>query len=131
MYEMDPTLMVAINSNLSCLSIGIEIMDADNKVIDCRYIPLGKLGNEKRHYEGPVTFDSAMGNACLSPQLFIAPFADGRIAASTFFENVSFRIWGGREAIEELEFELKPEDLAKVAKIVCKVTPAGISKTEE
>jgi hypothetical protein len=131
LYVLDPAVLDAINAKLSCLSISIEVLDANKKIIDCRYIPLGKLGNQSRHYEGPVTFESAMGDACLSPQLLIAPFANGRIDASHFFKTVRLSVWGGCEATEQVEFELKPEELARIATIVCKVTPTSPPKEQQ
>ena len=129
MYILEPAVMEAINAKLNCLSIGVEILDGDSRVLDCRYLPLGKVDND-RHYEGPITFESGMGHNCTTPQLFIAPFVDGRFSARESLGSVEFEIWGGQTHTEELQFDLKPDDLVKVAKIVCKVSPVGMPKGE-
>lgn len=125
MYVLDPAVMDAINGKLNCLSLGVEIMDGDNNVLDCRYLPLGKVDRDNaRHYEGPITFDSSnLGNHCYVTRLFVAPFVNGRFNAVNWFESIKFSIRGGRIVTEELRFDLKPEDLTNVAKIVCTVTP--------
>ena len=124
MYILEPAVMDAINAKLSGLSIGVEVLDGNNRVIDCRYLPLGKI-DSGRHYEGPITFESGMGDNCSVPQLFIAPFVNGRFSASKYFSTVKFDIRGDQTDTEELQFDLKPDDLANVAKIVCKVSPVG------
>lgn len=131
MYILESTVLDAINAKLSCLSVGVEVSDAANKVIDCHYLPLGKVNNDK-HYEGPITFDSSnMGDFCNSPQLFIAPLANGQFNARTWFNaSVMFHVRGGQTASQELQFDLKPEDLAKVTKIACKIAAAGAPKEE-
>ena len=93
MYILEPALMDAINAKLSSLSIGVEVLDENNRVIDCRYLPLGKV-NHDRHYEGPITFETGMGEYCNSPQLFIAPFVNGRFSAARWFNEVKFVVWG-------------------------------------
>lgn len=129
MYVLEPVVMDAINAKLSCLSIGVEVLDGNNGVIDCRYLPLGKV-DSGRHYEGPITFDSSMGENCIDPQLFVAPFVNGRFSTARDFSAVRFDVRGGQTVAEELQFDLKPDDLAKVAKIVCKVSPVGSPKGE-
>ena len=125
MYILEPSVMKALNAQLNSLSIGVEVLDGSNKVIDCRYLPLGKVNNG-RHYEGPITFDSSsMGDSCHAPQLFIAPFVNGQFSAARWFNTVKFDVRGGLTATRELQFNLKPDDLVKVSKIVCKVSPVG------
>lgn len=132
MYVVEPAVLDAINAKLNCLSIAVEVLDENDRVLDCRYIPLGKLDpyNSHRHFEGPITFETSGGDLCNSEQLLIAPFADGRLDAQTWFNSVKFEVRGGLTATPTLQFELKPEDLAKVAKVRCKVTSAGTSTGE-
>lgn len=133
MYVLEPEVLDAINAKLNCLSIGVEVLDGDNKVIDCRYLPLGKINNS-RHLEGPITFDSgnSLGDYCNAPQLFIAPIPNAKITAMQKNRDgpVFFRFMGNHTATEELQFDMKPDDLVNVAKIVCKVSPVGMPKGE-
>ena len=133
MYVLEPEALDAINAKLNCLSIGVEVLDGNNKVIDCRYLPLGKINNG-RHLEGPITFDSgnSLGDYCQASQLFIAPLPYAKITAMQKNRDgpVFFRFAGNQTAAEEVQFDLKPDDLAKVAKIVCKVSPASAPAIE-
>ncbi len=124
LFVLDRRIMDAINAKISSLTASIEIVDGGGHVIDSRYLPLGRISNGK-HFEGPITFDSStLGDHCFSELLYIVPFANGRINATTWFSStIRFTVRGERNPELYLDFDLNPEDLRNAAKVVCKITP--------
>lgn len=131
MYVLDAATMDAINAMLSDLAISVDILDGENQVLAFYDLPpLGQVDNDHggRHYEGPITFDYSGG--CYRPQLYVAPFVNGRIRVVNGSMKVIFYIDGGWSITKRLQFDLSPEELASVANVVCKITPVKVIKGE-
>lgn len=124
-YMIDEGIVAQINAGLRPVTLSVDVVGGDHAVMDSHYVAIGKIDrNDRRMLGGPVTFDGHNpGRLFIYPGLAEAP----KMAQ---WGEVSFCLEGPLSIRSMVDFNMPPEKLKDISKIVCKVASAGLSAEE-